>query len=134
MIDQKTNYLFKKSAKKYNKLPYLKAELGKIRYHNKKIISIEGVNGSGKTTQVNLLKSHFKKSVYLVPKYTEFKGEKLAYKSVALGSKYVGGSISQTLLFLAGETSKEFYISKHCIKKTLFYMIDILIVCYCVSN
>lgn len=32
MIDQKTNYLFKKSAKKYNKLPYLKAELGKIRY------------------------------------------------------------------------------------------------------
>jgi|GEM_PF-3155057 len=57
MIDVKSGYLLRKNAKKYKELPILATKLGNIRYHNKKIIAIEGINSSGKTTQVNILKT-----------------------------------------------------------------------------
>ncbi len=57
MIDVKSKYLLRKNAKQYKKLPILATKLGNIRYHNKKIIAIEGINSSGKTTQVNILKT-----------------------------------------------------------------------------
>lgn len=131
-IDKKTNYLFKEALKKYKKLPFFRTKLSLVRCHKKKIISIEGINGSGKTTQINIIKEHFKGLIYCVPKYVGFKGEKLIHKSVALGNESVGGAIAQTLLFLAGETAKEFYISKHCVEeKYVLYdrYIDSLILC-----
>lgn len=115
MFDNKTEYLFNKSREKYDFLPHLKKEIGEIRYHNKKIISIEGVNGTGKTTQSNLVADYFKKAIYCVPKYIGFHGEGAVYKSVIDGNGIVGGPINQTLLFLACETAKEFYISNHCV-------------------
>jgi thymidylate kinase len=124
MIDIKSEYLLKKITKKYKQLPVLKTELGGVRYHDKKIISIEGINGSGKTTQIDILSRHFKNLIYRVPKYIGLPAEKLIRKSVAMGNK--------AILFLICETSKEFFVSQKSVKeKYILYdrYVDSLLLC-----
>ena len=112
-LDKKTKYILDQIHLDYDSFPEMDLDIGGKRYHNKKVISIEGVNGVGKTSQVELIKKKLPDQlICIVPSRVNLEASKEAYESVKADS-YIN-PVKQTLLFLASETYKEFQISKIC--------------------
>lgn len=130
MPDKKSEYLVNLALENHRDFPALDLDLASERYHNKRIFTLEGINASGKTTQVNLLKSSYlAKHIFFLPKHPPSLADDLAFGSIkGNGKKF--NAIGETLLFLATETYKEHLASK-VPALNLFYdrYIDTLYLC-----
>jgi len=122
-LDEKTSYILKRIYDNHdNSFPEMDLNIASKRYHNKKIISIEGINGVGKTTQIRMIKQKLSgPPICIAPKHVDLTAYKEAYKSVKT-DHYID-PVKQTLLFLATETYKEFLISKIC-KNSSYVLYD----------